>query len=43
VTVDLNSKSVDLQCTENMPACAGLKSGKYVMVQRIGEYCIIQK
>ena len=33
VTVDLNGKSVDLQCTENMPACARLKTGKYVMVQ----------
>jgi len=33
VTVDLNGKAVDLQCTENMPACRQLKTGKYVMVR----------
>ena len=33
MTVDLKGKSVDLQCTQSMPACAQLKTGEYVMVQ----------
>ena len=33
VTWDLNGKSVDLQCTQSMPACTRLKTGKYVMAQ----------
>ena len=28
VTWDLNGKSVDLQCTQSMPACTRLKTGK---------------
>lgn len=33
VTVDMGGKSVDLQCTQSMPDCTTLKSGKYLMVQ----------
>jgi len=33
VTADLAGKSVELQCTQSMPACVSLKNGKYTMVQ----------
>lgn len=33
VTADFGGKSVELQCTQSMPACVSLKAGKYVMVQ----------
>jgi hypothetical protein len=33
VTADFGGKSVELQCTQSMPACVSLKNGKYTMVQ----------
>lgn len=33
VTIETAGKSVDLQCTQGMPACTELKAGKYLMVQ----------
>ena len=33
VTIETAGNSVDLQCTQGMPACTELKAGKYLMVQ----------
>ncbi len=33
VTANLGGKSVELQCTQSMPACTSLKNGKYQIVQ----------
>ncbi len=33
VTADVGGKSIELQCTQNMPGCVSLKNGKYIMVQ----------